>query len=115
MKPIKPYDFGEKLLVDQCRKIAISDLLNQYYSQLKTMALSADVLGVPIPLATSKTRFGGKRYWFSCPICSKRIGTVYQHPVSGMVGCRICLNLDYRKRRYKGMVEESVPDMSDES
>lgn len=108
MKPIKPYDFGEKLLVEQCQKIGISDLLHQYRHQLKAMSLSTEVLGVQIPLATSQTRFGGVRYWFSCPLCTKRVGVIYQHPVSGVVGCRSCLNLDYRKRRYKGMTENEL-------
>ncbi len=108
MEPIKPYHFGEKLLVEQCQKIDISDLLREYQQQLKAMMLSAEVLGTQIPLTTSLTRFGGIRYWFSCPSCRRRVGIIYQHPMSGVVGCRECLNLDYRKRRYKGMTENEV-------
>ena len=113
MKPINPNDFGEKIIVDQCQKIDITDLLREYREQLKAVSLTADMFDVPVLLATSETRFGGVRYWFSCPLCTKRVGIIYQHPISSMVGCRTCLNLDYRKRRYKGMAEDCLPEMSE--
>lgn len=112
MKSINPNGFGEKLLVEQCQKLDISELLKQYRSQLKVSALSTEIMGVPVKLAPSKTRFNGTRYWFSCPLCSTRVRILYQHPLSELVGCRNCLNLDYRKRRFKGMAE-TLPDMSE--
>jgi hypothetical protein len=107
MKSIKPVSFGEILTVDQCKKIDISDLLREYRAQLKTTTLSADLMGVPLVLTSSKTRYGS-RYWFVCPNCSGRVGIVYQHPVSGVIGCRTCLKLDYRSHRFKGMIENNV-------
>ena len=62
-----------------------------------------ELAGVKIDFITSKTGFGGERLWFSCPVCSRRVGVVYQD--RGMVACRHCLNIKYRKSRFKGMVE----------
>ena len=61
-----------------------------------------------IGLMPSKTAFGGIRYWFKCPVCEMRIGVLFIHPLNRKVGCKKCLNLDYRSRRYKGMIENSV-------
>lgn len=62
--------------------------------------------GFDVEMTTSNTGFGGKRIWFKCPMCQKRIGIVYQHPINSQIGCRSCLNIDYRKRMHKGMVED---------
>jgi len=69
---------------------------------------SIEAGGHDILLSSSITGFGGTRYWFSCPICNRRSGVLYKHPVSQILGCRRCLNLDYRKHRYGKMVENSM-------
>jgi hypothetical protein len=33
------------------------------------------------------------------------VGILYVHPITHAVGCRTCLGLEYRKRRFKGMAE----------
>lgn len=113
MKTLRPNDFGKKYLVEECQKIKIERFLRIYRKKLKELILSSEVemSGWKVPLTTSKTCFNGIRFWFKCPLCRKRVGVIYKHPVSSIIGCRQCLNLDYRKRRYKGMIEASLLDI----
>ncbi|MDC0977645.1 hypothetical protein OAR19_00135 [bacterium] len=109
-KLLMPNDFGKKYLTEECQKINISDLLSNYQIKFKELLLTTQIeaLGVDIELATSQTYFKGNRYWFKCPICERRSGIIYKHPIRSIIGCRKCLNLDYRKHRYKGMVENDI-------
>ncbi|MFA5047874.1 MAG: hypothetical protein WC516_02410 [Patescibacteria group bacterium] len=107
MKTLNPNDFGKPQLVEECQKIRIDDFLKTCRVELKrqTLNLEIEARGLKIELTTSKTSFDGQRFWFACPICKKRVGVLYEHPILGKIGCRECLRLDYTKRRYKGMVE----------
>ncbi len=107
LKTMKPNDLGEKFLVENCQKIRIEDFLKSYRDKLKGLILSSEleVLGLKIDLITSKTGFNGLRFWFKCPLCSRRVGVLFRYPLNDCIGCRKCLGLEYRKRRYKGMVE----------
>ena len=108
MKTLNPNDFGKNILVENCQKIKINDFLRVCRAELKRAILNSEieVLGLNINLATSKTCFNGIRFWFVCPLCHKKAGILFSHPITNGVGCRTCLGLNYRKRRYKGMVEE---------
>jgi len=110
MKTLDPNDFGKTLLVEECRKIKIDDLLKICRTQLKKLVLGMEIagLGLKIELTTSKTRFNGVRFWFACPVCAKKAGVLFQHPLTERIGCRTCLGLEYAKRRYKGMVEKEI-------
>ena len=110
MKTMKPNDFGEKCLTEQCQKIKLSDLINKAKQQIKEAILqsSIEAEGYKLRLDRSATGFGGIRLWFSCPICNKRAGVLYKHPVSQILGCRKCLKLDYRKHRYGKMIENTI-------
>lgn len=110
MKTLNPNDFGKNLLVENCQKIKIDDFLRACRVQLKKLALDMEIqaLGLKIDLATSKTHFNGIRFWFACPLCNRKAGVLFHHPITNKVGCRICLGLDYAKRRYKGMIEEKI-------
>ncbi len=105
MKTLSPNDFGKTFLVEECRQIRIKDLLKACRMRLKKVTLDLEIseLGIKIELATSTTRFNGKRFWLACPLCTKNAGVIFQHPLTYKLGCRTCLRLDYRKRRYKGM------------
>ena len=94
-------------MVEECQKIRIDDLLKRYRLQLKEMIIKSELeaMGWNIELATSKTHYGGTRIWFKCPLCMARVGVLFKHPLTDTLGCRRCLNLEYQKRRYKGMVE----------
>lgn len=72
-----------------------------------------------IPLTTTPCRYGGKRYWFTCPwykngrYCGRRVATLYKD--GDYFACRHCYNLTYDSRnlsgRYKGFV--SIPDIEE--
>lgn len=110
MKPLKPNNLGKSYLVEQCRKINISDYLGEARNRLKESMITSqlEVDGLDIGLTISKTNYKGTRFWFKCPVCNKRVGVIYKHPTRAILGCRTCLNLEYRCRKYKGMVENSI-------
>lgn len=106
---IKPYDLGNLQFSDNVQKIHIDKLVKQAKRDFKIRFIETNIeaLGVLIKLTTSKTRFDGERLWFVCPICSKKVGTLYRHDLKETIGCRNCLEIKYKKQRYKGMVEQN--------
>ena len=94
-------------MVENCQKISISTYLQKAKVKLKDTLISAEIQfeNLSIELTPSQTHFGGTRYWFKCPKCMLRVGTLFVHPLTHEVGCRKCLELEYRSRRYKGMIE----------
>jgi len=112
MKILNPNDLGRKCLVEECQKIRIEDFLKTYRNKLKELVLASEleILGLKIELTTSKTCYNGIRFWFKCPLCKRRAGVLLKHPLTYEIGCRQCLNLEYRKRRYKGMIETKLLD-----
>lgn len=108
MKRIKPIDSG-KFLTDSVEQIDINKLIREFYKQAKKSFIKSQINidGLDIKLSTSKTRFG-IRYWFTCPQCNLRISKLYKHPLTGLVACRNCNNLDYKSRRFKGMLEQKI-------
>jgi hypothetical protein len=96
-------NFGKKILVENCKKVRINDLLKGYRIKFKKIFLRSEIetIGLNIELITSKTKYNGIRFWFACPICKNRVGIIYQHPLNQMIGCRRCLNLDYRNHQNK--------------
>jgi len=72
-----------------------------------------------IPLTTTPCRYGGVRYWFTCPwykngnYCGKRVGTLYKD--GDYFACRHCYALTYASRNVssgqRGIV--SIPDVDD--
>lgn len=108
---INPNDLGEFQLADNTEKISINRLIVQVKEELKSALVRSqiDVMGLQISLTTSRTRFNGKRLWFVCPLCSRRCESIYRHTDKEIAGCRNCLNVKYRKQRYKGMIEGETP------
>ncbi|TSC83562.1 MAG: Uncharacterized protein G01um101416_1221 [Microgenomates group bacterium Gr01-1014_16] len=102
-----PNDLGDFSQVSEnCQKISIDELVRLANRQLKQNWIKhrIELAGVGVGLVTSRTRFGGERLWFACPVCGKRVGKLYQNQ-SRILGCRSCLGIRYAKSRYKGMVE----------
>jgi len=102
MKSINPYDLGG--IVENTQGVRINDLLDKAKEKFKQEFIKSafNINGFDIQLATSKTRFGGNRIWFICPICKNKKGIIYTGTI---IGCRICLNIKYKQQRYKGMAE----------
>lgn len=107
MKSLTPNNLGKKYLIEDCHRVRMNDLLKAYRSKFKKLFLASELqmAGWNVELTTSKTHQGGIRFWFKCPTCKSRIGVLLKHPLTAVVGCRQCLNLEYKKRRYKGMIE----------
>jgi len=57
---------------------------------------------IPIALEATPTQFGGRRWWFICPLivgdiaCNRRVGKLYCPPGAKYFGCRKCHELTYR-------------------
>ena len=51
-----------------------------------------------VSLVTTSCNFGGVRYWFACPECSKRVGGLYLAPGERYFMCRKCNKLTYHSR-----------------
>lgn len=105
---INPNDLGNNI-TEYCQKIDINKLVKDVSREIKGQLLKSEInlLGIKIGLRTSKTRFNGSRIWFVCPMCKRRVGIIYKNPTDLLIGCRKCLNLRYKKQRYKGMIEAS--------
>jgi hypothetical protein len=106
---LNPSDSGKLFTLNACKKINIDELVKEANKHLKRSLLEAQigVFNTKIELTTSRTRFGGKKYWFLCPECKKRRGVLYQHPMNSKIACRKCVNLNYISQRYKGMIENN--------
>jgi hypothetical protein len=59
-------------------------------------------VSIAVRLTTTPTQFGGKRWWFICPlkvrgeVCNRRAGKLYLPPGAKYFGCRKCHDLTYR-------------------
>ena len=109
-KLMKPNDLGTNFMVDQCQRFDVSTYTRLSKSKLREAIMKSHMVaaGVKVGLVTSKVGKNGVRNWFKCPLCSKRFGVLFVHPITQILGCRVCLNLEYRKRRFKGMVENII-------
>ncbi|MBN1181820.1 MAG: hypothetical protein JXB49_05995 [Bacteroidales bacterium] len=107
-----------KITVEECERISISTIIwKQVYQVLKLepdasrtrlnaiiaqrldnmeyySILYGDVLK-NLKFITSRPHYGGVRYWFVCPECKRRAGTLYRPPGASCFKCRHCHNLTY--------------------
>ena len=90
----------------------MNEVVRQTVQQARQVLIESgiEVGDYNVKMATTSTQYGGKRTWFICPTCERRCGVLLKHPLSRAVGCRECLDVDYRRQRYKGMVEEISTD-----
>jgi hypothetical protein len=58
-----------------------------------------------VNLTKTPCTFGGVRYWFACPNCYKRVGTLYFTGESPLA-CRTCWNLSYESNNLSGIFKE---------
>jgi len=64
--------------------------------------LDSEDVRIPVRLETTPTQFGGRRWWFICPLivrgiaCNRRAGKLYLPPGARYFGCRKCHDLTYR-------------------
>lgn len=98
-------DLGTLVQLDS---VSINSVLSQVRSAvLDDLLREGIVVGkTNIKLTTSRTGQGGKRLWFRCPSCQKRVGRIYQ--VGNRLVCRFCSQRYYQSERYKGMIEADL-------
>lgn len=98
---------SEKITLEDCRSLTIEKLITEALIKFKKAFVEnkLNLNGQEIGITSTKTRFRGSRFWFVCPSCKHRASKLYIHPLSQQIGCQKCLNLLYRKQRFKGMIE----------
>ena len=98
------------MIKEKFKKIDIDELVRLANEKLKKALIesSVELEGLEIGLKSSSTGFGGRRYWFECPMCSRRARLLFVNHLSSSVGCRKCLGVMYSSQRYKGMVEGEI-------
>ncbi len=50
----------------------------------------------PVSFQKTNLHFGGARWWFTCPLCKKRVGKLYLPSKSDYFACRKCHDLRYK-------------------
>lgn len=71
------------------------------YSQTDSEGKTTD-FDYKVPITETPCKFGGSRYWFTCPLtkngqhCGRRIGVLYK--VGNYFGCRHCFDLTYKSK-----------------
>jgi len=107
MKSLKLNDLGKKFIVEECQKISIKFYIDNAKRKIMDALIKSELQykDIDIQISTSNTYGGGIRYWFLCPLCKRRAGVIFTHPITNIFGCRTCLNLKYKKIRFKGMIE----------
>lgn len=78
-------------------RLSISSYRNQLRTeQPQSLPVSYNYQGKPysytIHLSTTEPHYGGSRYWFNCPSCSKRVAVLY---CAGIYVCRHCIGANY--------------------
>jgi len=60
-----------------------------------------------VQLTVTGCNYGGVRYWFSCPCCRRRVGTLHIHTFDNF-RCRDCLNLSYFSKNDSNSIKTIV-------
>lgn len=109
MKSLQVNYFGKNIVLENCKKVNMKDLLKTVKERLKYELMSVEVEG--ITFIQTKTNYWGIRYWFSCPKCERKISVLYENPATHTLECRLCIGLKYKKQRFKGMIEEKIGNL----
>jgi hypothetical protein len=69
-----------------------------YFQPIYTNSKTKEKFDYKIPITSTNPNYGGKRWWFICPLkgCSRRVGKLYL--TGTYFGCRKCLNLSYESQ-----------------
>lgn len=106
-KSLTPNNYGKFILSENCHKVDVNSLIARYRNEFKKFVLQSEleINSLKVEIITSKTNYGGDRFWFKCPHCRRRIGVIYQNPLDASVGCRTCIGVKYASSAKKGMLE----------
>ena len=126
-----------KLILENCEQINISTIVRKLKEEIfqqkpvisigefellldkKLAEVSALSLKNKSPLRIIITHtvpnYGGKRYWFICPGCKRRVGVLYIIEYDDIFKCRDCYNLIYQSSATHDNREKQVRNMLLES
>lgn len=95
-----------KILVEQCQKIKITEIVRDIKIEMAMLRLKekVELMNHDIGITHTPCNFGGHRFWFLCPQCHKRVGVLYKTPISNAILCRECHGLKYMKSRFNKMM-----------
>lgn len=100
-------DFGKfshsKVAVEECQKLTIQNL-----TAFGIKNESLDINDQNIKITTTPCYYGGFRYWFICPTCRTRVGSLYRKPLASLFLCRHCQNLTYLLRKFHRSYQEEI-------
>lgn len=116
--------FDRKIAVEECYSLSLSRLLQEGYLKnhestqkvpirnhrgKQGLTLTIDMAPdeeesewlirntlQSVVLRATTLHFGGKRWWFVCPECTRRCSYLYSMPGKLYFSCRQCLDLTYR-------------------
>jgi hypothetical protein len=91
--------WSTRLTVEECKFISVSRLTPATKIGMRLGRLIYRPPGDPsnnvIEYTSTKCHFGGERFWFICPYCSRRVSKLYLPPSGDYYACRKCHNLTY--------------------
>ncbi|MBX2992122.1 MAG: hypothetical protein KF749_13280 [Bacteroidetes bacterium] len=68
-----------------------------------------------VRLEATSTNFGGERFWFMCPRCSRRCAKLYLPSGAIHFRCRVCYNLTYESsnesHKFDGLFRHIASDL----
>ena len=79
------------------------EYLRLTYTQTDRDTIEKTDFDYKVQLVTTPCNYGGKRYWFICPLvksnryCGRRVGVLYK--AGNYFGCRHCYHLTYSSRK----------------
>ncbi len=101
-------------IVEDVYRVYIWDVVRAYGNQDLKKSLRVEIqadngLSQQLDLTLTKTNFGGKRLWFLCPNCSRRVGALYLPSQALFFACRHCYGLRYEvQTRHRNGFYETV-------
>ncbi len=94
MKKLSPSDL-EKIIKqgNNDNVLNIDEFLRVINKDMKKVLLESQVnaMGLNISLTTTRTRFGGEKFWFICPECKNRCGVLSNNIHFLKYVCRSCI------------------------
>jgi hypothetical protein len=106
------------IMIDKQNNWSENNYIQLRYTHTSQITNKKEDMNYKIEITTTPCNYGGKRYWFICPLtkngkyCGRRIGVLYS--IDKWFGCRHCGRIAYasqmRGGRFRGS-SISLPDV----
>lgn len=93
-----------KTTVEDCQQLSVRHLGSKLLAYGETITVN----GQTILLASTECSYGGRRYWFLCPTCESRVGSLYKPLTDALLECRTCKGLIYELALYRKSKSEAM-------